>query len=160
MQRSFDWSEHTFWKIRGTGLTSYIEKCKCYLTDQEINQRHWAHQLCFNMQRTFDWSKHHTWEIRGTGLTSYVEICKGHSTDWCIPSDKSEALDSPAVLEHAKVIWLIRTSLLKKIRGFGLTFYIGKCKSYLTEQEISKRHWAHPLCLNMQRTFDWSEHHT
>ena len=36
MQRSFDWSEHSFWEIRGTALTSYVGICKSYSTDQNI----------------------------------------------------------------------------------------------------------------------------
>jgi len=191
MQRSFNWSEHPFWEIRGTALTFYVGTCKSHLTDQNIlpeksealhshtilehakviwliktsflrnqrhcthtlcyvehvkviwlirtsflrNQRHCTHSLCWNMQRSFDWSEHPFWEIRGTALTSYVGTCKGHLTDQNILSEKSEALHSHAMLEHAKVIWLIKTSFLR-----------------------NQRHCTHILCWNMQRLFDWSKH--
>jgi len=163
------------------------------------NQRHWTHILCWNMQRSFDWSGQPCWEIRGTGLTSYVGTCKSHwlirtsllgnqstgltsyvgtckgnLTDQDVPAEKSEALDSHAMLEHAKVIWLTRTSLLRnqrtglthyvgtiqksfdwsghpswEIRGTGLTSYVGTCKDHLTDQDIllrNQRHWTHVLC--------------
>ena len=142
MQRSFDWSKHLFWEIRGTALTFYVGTCKGHLTDQNIlseksealhshpmlehakviwlirisflrNQRHCTHTLCWNMQRSFDWSEHLSWEIRGTTLTRYVGTCKGHLTDQNILPEKSEALYSQAMLEHTKVIWLIRTSFLR-----------------------------------------------
>jgi hypothetical protein len=142
MQRSFDWSEHSSWEIRGTRLTGYVEVCKGALINQDIlpeksdaldsltmseyakviwlirtllltNQRHWTHRLYWNMQRSFDQSGHPSWEITGTGLTSYIGACKGHLINQDIPLEKSEALDSPAILEHVKVIWLIRTSTLK-----------------------------------------------
>jgi len=164
MQRSFDWSEHPFWEIRGTALTRYVGTCKGYLTDQNIlpeksealhslailehakviwlirtsflrNQRHCTHKLCWNMQRLFDWSEHPFWEIRGTALTCYIGTCKGHLTDQNILPEKSKALHSQTMLEHAKVIWLIRTSFLK-----------------------NQRHCTHLLYWNMQRSFDWSEH--
>ena len=115
MQRRFDWSEHPFWEIIGTGLTPYVGPCKGDLTDQNIpsEKSHWTHRLCWSMQRWFDWSEHPFWEIRGTGLTPYVGPCKGDLTDQNISSEKSEALDSRPMLVHSKVIWLIRTSLLK-----------------------------------------------
>jgi hypothetical protein len=145
MPRSFDWSEYLFWEISGTGLTCYVRTCQGHLTNQNIsseksealdshamlehakviwliktsllrNQRHWTHTLCWNMPRSFDWSEHLFWEIRGTRLTSYIGTCQGHSTDQNISSEKSEAPDSQAILEHAKVIWLIRTSLLRNQR--------------------------------------------
>jgi len=135
MQRSFDWSEHLSWAIRGIALTSYIGTCKGNLTDQNSNQRHCTHSLCWNMQRSFDWSEHLYWAIRGIALTFYVGTCKGHLTDQKFFSEKSEALHSLAMLEHAKVIWLIRTSLLS-----------------------NQRHCTHKLCRKMQKSFDWSEH--
>ena len=164
MPRSFDWWEHLFWEIRGTGLTSYVRRCQGHLTDENIsfeksealdsppmlehakviwlmrisllrNQRHWTHKLCWNMPRSFDWWEYLVWEIRGTGLTCFVRTCQGHLTDENISSEKSEALDSQAMLEHAKVIWLMRTFLLR-----------------------NQRHWTHILCLNMPRPFDWWEH--
>jgi len=99
------------------------------------NQRYWTHQLCWSMQRWFDWSEHLSWEIRSTGLTTYVGPCKGNLTDQNISPEKSEALDSPPMLIHAKVIWLIKTFLLR-----------------------NQRHWTHRLCWSMQRWFDWSEY--
>ena len=166
MQRSFDWSEHSSWEIRGTALTRYVGKCKGHLTNQNVlpeksealhshpmlehtkghltdqniipgksealhsqpmlehakviwliktsflrNQRHCTHILCWNMQRSFDWSEHSSWEIRGTVLTSYVGICKSHLTDQNIFPGKSEALHSQAMLEYAKVIWLVRNAI-------------------------------------------------
>jgi hypothetical protein len=87
------------------------------------------------MQILFEWSGHLYWEIRGTRLTAYVGTCKGCLSDQDIPTEKSEALDSHPMLEHAKVVWVIRTSLLK-----------------------NQRHWTHILCWNMQRLFEWSEH--
>jgi len=87
------------------------------------------------MQKSFDWSEHFFWEIRSTALTAYVGTCKGHLTDQNILPEKSEALHSQSMLEHAKIIWLIRTSFLR-----------------------IQRHCTHILCWNMQRSFDWSEH--
>ena len=124
------------------------------------NQRHWTHNLCWNMQRLFEWSGHPSWEIRDTGLTSYVGTHKSclsdHNispkksealdsppirthrsclSDQDIPPEKSGELDSPTMLEHAKVVWVIRTSLLK-----------------------NQRHWTHHLCWNMQKLFERSGH--
>jgi len=164
MQRLIEWWGHLFWEIRGTGLTAYVGTYKGWLSDQNIsseksealdshtmlehakvgwvirtsllrNQRHWTHILCWNMQRLVEWSEHFFWEIRGTRLTSYVGTCKGWLSDQNISSEKSEALDSQPMLEHAKVGWVIRTSLLR-----------------------NQRHWTHILCWNMQRLVEWSEH--
>jgi len=138
MQRSFDWSEHPFWAIRGIALTYYVGTCKGHLTDQNIlssNQRHCTHFLCWNMQRSFDWSEHSSWAIRGIALTPYVVTCKGHLTNQNIFPEKSEALHSHTILEHTKVIWLIRIFFLR-----------------------NQRHCTHSLYWNMQRSFDWSEH--
>ena len=114
MQKSFDWSEHSFWEIRATRLTAYVGTCKGYFTDQNI---------------LFEKSE-------ATGLTVYVGTCKGYLTNQNIPFEKSEvALDSHPMLEHARIIWLIRTFLLR-----------------------NQRHWTHTLCWNMQRLIDWSEY--
>jgi len=155
MQRLFDWSEHSFWAIRGIALTCYIGTCKGHLTDQNIlvekseafhlqsmlehagiiwlirtpflsNQRHCTHILCWNMQRSFDWSEYSFWEIRGIALTCYVGTYKDYLTNQNILIEQSEALHSLAMLEHAKIIWLIRTSLLS-----------------------NQRHCTHSLCWNM-----------
>ena len=154
---TFDWAGYPSWGTRGTALTYYVGTCKGHLTDQDIppeksealhsqsklghakviwlirtsplrNQRHCTHPLCWNMQRSFDWSGHPSREIRSTALTFYVGTCKGHLTDQDIPPEKSEALHSQAMLEHAKVIWLIRTSLLR-----------------------NQRDCTHSLCWNMQK---------
>ena len=126
------------------------------------NQRHQTYILCWNMERLFEQSEHLFWEIRGTGLTTYVGTCKGCLSNQGISSEKSEALDSPPMLEHAKVVWAIRTSLLRnqrhwthilcwymqrlfeqsghlfwQIRGTGLTHYVGTCKGCLSNQDIS-----------------------
>ena len=53
------------------------------------------------------------WEIRGTRLISYVGACKSCLSAQDIPYEKSEALDLPTILEHAKIIWVIRTYLLR-----------------------------------------------
>ena len=164
IQRLFEWSGHSSWEIRGTGLTSYVGTCKGCLSDQNTppeksealdshpmlehtkiiwvirtsllrNQRHWTHILYWNIQRLFEWSGHLSWETRGTGLTFYIETCKGCLSDQGISPEKSEALDSHSMLKHAKIVWVIRASLLK-----------------------NQRHWTHPLCWNMQRLFEWSEH--
>ena len=134
--RLFERLAHLFWEIRGTGLTFYVGTCKGWLSDQDIsseksealdshtilehakinwviktsllrNQRYWTHILCWNMQRVVEWSEHLFWEIRGTGLTFYVGTWL---SDQNISSEKSEALDSHTMLEHAKVGWVIRTS--------------------------------------------------
>jgi len=41
--------------------------------------------------------------IRGTGLTFYVGTCKGCLSDE-IPPEKSKALDSHSIAEHAKIV--------------------------------------------------------
>jgi len=185
MQR-LHWSEDLFWKIRGT-----------------------THPLCWSMQRWFDWSKlppeksealdsppmlvhaKVIWvirtslhDIRGTGLTSYVGPCKGDLSDQNISPEKSEALDSPPMLVHAKVIWLIRKFLLRNQRPW--THLLCWCmKGDLSDQNIppkksevmdsptmlvhakviwlirtsllrNQRHWSHCLW-SMQRWFDWSK---
>jgi len=81
------------------------------------------------------WSQHSSWAIRGIALTSYVGTYKGHLTDQNILSEQPKALHSLAMLEDAKVIWLIRTSFLG-----------------------NQRHCTHLLYWKMQRSFDWSEH--
>ena len=152
IQRLFEWSEHPFWKIRDTGLTCYVGTCKGCLSDQDIfseksealdshaivehvkvvwvistsllrNQRHWTHMLCYNMQKLFIWSEHSFWKIRGTGLTRYIGTCKGFWSNQNISSEKFKALDSQPMLEYAKIVWVIRTPLLR-----------------------NQRHWTHILC--------------
>jgi len=208
----FEWSGHPFWEITGTGLTIYVGTCKDCLSDQNIspeksealdsqtmlehakivwvimtsllrNQRHWAHILCWNMQRLFEWSRHFSWEITGTRLTFYVGICKGYLSDQNIPPKKSQALDSQSMLEHAKVVWVIRTSLLRNHRHQTHSLY----KDCLSDQDFpseksevmdlpsilkhakivwvirtsllrNQRHWTHNLCWNMQRLFEWLGH--
>jgi hypothetical protein len=83
------------------------------------NQRHWTHLLSWNMQRLVEWSGHPHWEIKGTGLTSYVRTCKGWLSDQDILAEKSEALDSQTMLEHAKVVSviLIRTANYTHIKS-------------------------------------------
>ena len=145
MQRLFEWSEHPSWEIRGNGLTNYSGTCKGCLSDQNIppeksepldsptmveyakvvwvirtfllrNQRHWTHPLCWNIQRLSEWSGHLFWEIRGTRPTFYVRICKDCLSDQDISLKKSEEQDSPTMMKHAKVVWVIRTSLLRNQR--------------------------------------------
>ena len=145
MQKLFEWSEHSFWEIRGTGLTPYVGTYKGCLSDQDIffeksealdphsmlehakivwvirtsllrNQRNRTHPLWWNMQRLFEWSEHLSWEIRGTRLTPYGGTCKGCLSDQDISLEKSEALDSPTMVEHPKIVWVIRTSLLRNQR--------------------------------------------
>ena len=87
------------------------------------NQRHWTHPLHWNMQRLFEWSDHPFWEIRGTGLTSYVGTYKGYLSDQDISPEKSEALDSPTIVKYTKVVWVIRTSLLRNQRHWTHSLY-------------------------------------
>jgi len=90
------------------------------------------------------------------------------------------------MLEHEKVIWLIRTFCLRnqrhcthilycnmkrsfdwsedsswEIRGTALTSYVRTWKGHLTDQNIlsdkSEALHSHPM-LDMQMSFDWSEH--
>ena len=91
--------------------------------------------LWWNMQRLFEWSGHFFWKIRDTGLTCYIGTCKGCLSDQDIFSEKSEVLDSHAIMEHVKVVWVISTSFLR-----------------------NQRHWTHMLYYNMQKLFIWSEH--
>ncbi len=151
MQRLVDWYEHSIWEIRNTGLTGYVgtcendltdqnisfekseltsygEACKDYVSDQNIplksealniqammeqiiwlvktfllrSQRHWTHSLCWT--------------------------CKDYLTDQNISFEKLKALYSQPMWKHAKIIWLIRTFLLR-----------------------NQRHWTHILCWSMQR---------
>jgi hypothetical protein len=138
MQKLFEWSGHPNWEIRGTQLTYYVETCKGCLSDQDIptekSEALDSHTM-LEHARLFEWSGHPNWEIRGTGLTCYIEICKGCLSDHDIPTDKSEAMDLHAMLEYAKVVWVIITSQLR-----------------------NQRHWTHNLCWNMQRLFEWSGH--
>jgi len=142
IQRLFEWSGHHSWEIKGTGPTHCVGTCKGCLSDQNIlpeksealdpppmlehtrvvwvirtsNQRHWTHILYWNMQRLFYWSGYPSRENRGTGPTHCVWTCKVWLSDQHIPPEKSEALDSPPMLKHAKVVWVIRTSLLRNQR--------------------------------------------
>ena len=138
MQRLFEWSVHPSWEIRDTALTRYFGTAKVVWvirTSLLRNQRHWTHQLCWNVPQLFKWSGHPSWEIRGTKLTHYIGTCKDFLSNKDIPPDKSEALDSPAILEHVKVVWVISTSFLR-----------------------NQRHWTYFLCWDMQRLFEWSKH--
>jgi hypothetical protein len=138
------------------------------------------------MQKLFELSGHPNWEIRSTRLTTYIGTCKDCLSDQDIPTEKSEALDSHAMLEHAKVVWVIRSWHPNwEIRGTGLTYYVRTCNNCLSDQDIlteksealdsqpmleyakvvwvirisqlrNQRHWTHILCWNMQRLFEWS----
>ena len=99
------------------------------------NQRHWAHILCWSMQMLFEQWGYLFWEIRGTGPTCYVGTCKGCLSNENIFSEKSEVLNLQTMLEHAKIVWEMRISLLR-----------------------NQRHWTHKLCWNMQRSFQQSGH--
>ena len=182
MQRLFEWLEHPFWKIRGAGLTNYGETCKGCLSDQNIppeksealdshpmlkvvwvirtsllrNQRHRTHPLWWNMQRLFEWLGHLSWEIRATGLTFYVGTYKGCLSDQDIPSEKSEPLDPPTMMKHAKVVWVIRTSPWE-IRGTRLTSYGGTCKGCLSDQDIpSEKSQALDSQPMLEHLFHWN----
>jgi hypothetical protein len=115
MQRLFQWSGHLSWEIRGTGLTHYIGTCKSCLSGQDISPEKLEaldSLPILNMQMLFEWSGQFSWENRGTGLTNYVKAYKCCLSDQDIPPEKPEALDSPPMLEHAKVVWVIKTSIL------------------------------------------------
>ena len=99
------------------------------------NQRHWTHSLCWNIQRLIKQSGHCFRKIRGTGLTHYVGTCKGWLSNQDIPSEKSEALDPLAMLEHSKVGEQSK-HCFRKIRGIGLTAYVETCKGWLSNQDI------------------------
>jgi len=121
------------------------------------NQSHWTHMLCWNMQRLFAWSEHPFQEIRA-GLTFCVGICKNYLSDHNIPSEKSKPVNLHTILEYAKIVWVIRTSLWE-IRATGLTCYIGMCKNCLSDQNISfEKSGLTTYIWNMQRLFEWSEH--
>jgi len=139
--------EHTkvVWVIR----TSFLK-----------NQRHWTHMLCWNMERLFEWSEYPSWEIRGTGLTCYSRTCKGFLNVQNIFYEKSEALDSHAMLEHAKVVCVIRTSPEKSealnspaILEYAKIFWV-----ISTSHLRNWRHWTYSLYWNMQRFLEWSKH--
>jgi len=150
--KCFEWLEHPFWKIRGTGRTAYNGTCKCCLIGQNNfyeksealdlqpmlehtyvvqvirisllgNQRYWTHSLCQNIHTLFEWSEYLFWEIRGTGPTAYVGTCKCYLNHKSIFSEKSEALHSLPILRHAKVVWVLRTSLLKNQRYWTHSLY-------------------------------------
>ena len=176
MQRLFDRSEHSFEKLEALDSHSMLEAKIIWLISRTFllrNQRHKTHILCWNMQKLFDWSEH---SFRGTGLTYYVGACKDYLTDQNIPFEKSEVLDSHTMLKHAKIIWQIRSFLLRnqrldsqamleqglfdrsehsfwEIRGTGLTGYVGtwEIRTFLLRNQ---RHWTHMLCWNMQGLFD------
>jgi len=186
MQRLFKQSGHFFWKIRGTGPTSYIGTCK----------------------DCFEQPGHCFWEIRGTGLTAYVRTCKG-----CFEQSGHLLWEIRGIglTCYAKIVSAIRKSLQKnqrprthklywniqrlfeqlghpfrEIRGIKLTAYVRTCKVCFKYQGIPpeksevwhshsmlkhtnvvwpirgflqkhKRHWTHKLCWKMQRLFEQSE---
>ena len=175
MQRLFEWSKHPFWKTRATGLTCYVGTCKdcgwsehlsekseplgshAILEHAEIvwvirtsllkDQSHWTYILYWNIQRLFEWSEHFFWEIRATGLTYYIGTYKDCLSDQNISFERLEPLDSHPMLEHAKIVWLIRTSLLRD-QSTGLTCYIRTCKDFFSDQNISFER-SEPLYLHI-----------
>ena len=102
-------------------------------------------------------SGHPSWEIRGTQLTVYVKV---ELSDQDIPPDKSEALNSPSMLEYAKVVWVIRTSLLRNQRHWThcLCWNMFELSGFRASLLKNQRHWTYCLCWNMQRLCEWSEH--
>ena len=98
------------------------------------NWRHCTHLLCWNIHRSFDWSKH--------------------------SSKKSETLHSHSMLEYAKVILLIRTSLLRNQRHFTYHLYWNIQRSFDWSEHLfwESRDIALTLYWSMQKSFDWSEH--
>ena len=93
MQNLYKQFGYLFQTIRGSELTFYV-----------------------NIQRLFEQSEHFFWEIRRIGLTCYIGTYKGCLSNWNILSEKLEALDSLAILEQVKVVWAIRTSLVRNQR--------------------------------------------
>jgi len=124
-------------KMKSTGLTSYVGTCKDYLNNQKFScekSEHLTHMLGWNMQSLFEQSKHLFREIKGTRLTCYVGDCFSNQK---ISSEKSETLNSQPILEHAKVVWAIRTFLLR----YELTSYVRMCKVCLSNQQICSEKW-------------------
>ena len=153
MQKSFEWSEHPFWEIRGNALTSYIGTCKGHLTNQNIfiekSKTLHSHPMLVHTKIIWLIKTPFLRNQRGTALTYYIGTCKGHLTNRNILLEKSEALHWLAILEHAKVIWLLRTFFLRIKGTTTLTGYVGTCKDHLTNQNIfsekSKALYSHPM---------------
>jgi len=112
------------------------------------------------MQILFKWSEHPFWKIRDSGFTFYIRTCKGCLSYQDIPFGQLEALDSPTILKHIKIIWAIRIFLLKSeawnshsILNHAKIVWVIKM-SLLSNQW----YWTHSLYWNMQSLFEWSEH--
>ena len=98
--------EQSWWEIRGIGLTSYVETYRICLSNWDI-----------------------LWEITGTGLTSYIERCKHFLSNHNTSFERSQALDSHPMLEHAEIVEQLGDPFWE-IRGIGLTSYVGICKDF------------------------------
>ena len=71
--------------------------------------------------------------------------------------EKSEPLDPHAILEHTKVIWLIRTSLLRNQRHYTYLLYWSTQRSCDWSAHLlwETRHCTYTLCWSMQKSFDF-----
>jgi hypothetical protein len=113
---TYDWSGNSSWEVRGCGLTVYVKICQNHLTDEDIppeNSEALDSQTMLEYAKVIWLIRIFPWKVRSPGLTAYVETCNSHLTNQYIPPEKSEVVDSLSMLENAKIIWLIRTSLLR-----------------------------------------------
>ena len=138
---------HFFWEIR-TRLTNYVRTCKDCLSNQNILSKNSAaldlHPILEHAK--IIWAiRHLFWEIRNTRLTCYVRTCKECLSDQNISSKKSEALDLHPMLEHTKVIWAIRTFLLRNYKYSPAILEHAKVWALRTSFLRNQGHCTHPL---------------
>ena len=147
------------------------------------NQRHWTHNLCWNMQRLF-LSNQNILPEKPQAQDSHAML-EHAKVVWVIRISllRDQRHYLPSMLEHPRVVWVIRISLLKNQRHWTHML----CKHCLRNQNIpsdksealdshtmleyakvvwvirkfllrNQRHWTHKLCWKMQKLFEWSGH--
>ena len=120
IQRLFEWSGYPSRAVRGAGLTLCVGTCKDCLSDQDIppEKSETLDSPPMLENAKVDWViKTSLLKNQSIGLTTYVRKCKGWLSNQDIPPNKSEALDSHPMLEHAKFVsghssWEIRNTQL------------------------------------------------
>ena len=101
------------------------------------------------MERLVEQSEHFFWKIRGTGLTAYVGKSKGWLSNQNILAEQSVALDSQAMLEHAKVVLSNQnTSSDKSEALYSLSMFehVKIIWAIRTSLLSNPQNWTHKLC--------------
>jgi hypothetical protein len=131
VQRMFNQSEHSSWETRSTRLTYYVlnkainqnislKKSKtldllAMLKYKKLvqliktfllkNQRHWTHCLYWNIAVQSFWTNQNILFVKQENWTNI--LCDSQLINQSIIFQKSMTLDSPPILEHENIDWLI-----------------------------------------------------